>query len=68
MARLCEICGKGHQVGMNVSHAHNRTKRILKPNLQRVRISENGRTKRIYVCTRCLRSGKVKKVISKVTG
>ncbi|MEK6690860.1 MAG: 50S ribosomal protein L28 [Nitrospirota bacterium] len=61
MARVCEICRKGHQVGMNVSHAHNRTKRILKPNLQRVRISENGRTKRIYVCTRCLRSGKVKK-------
>jgi len=61
MARVCEICGKGHQVGMNVSHAHNRTKRILKPNLQRVRISRNGGSARIYVCTRCLRSGRVKK-------
>lgn len=61
MARVCEICGKGHQVGMNVSHSHNRTKRVLKPNLQRVRISRNGGTERIYVCTRCLRSGKVQK-------
>ena len=66
MARVCEKCGKGHQVGMNVSHAHNRTKRVLKPNLQRVRASGNGSTKTIYVCTRCLRSGKVKKGGSRV--
>lgn len=61
MARICEICGKGRQVGMNVSHSNNRTKRVVKPNLQRVRVSSNGRTKKISVCTRCLRSGKIEK-------
>lgn len=61
MARVCEICGKGHQVGMNVSHSHNRTKKVLKPNLQRVRVSRNGSRERINVCTRCLRSGRVEK-------
>ncbi|MEK6692463.1 MAG: 50S ribosomal protein L28 [Nitrospirota bacterium] len=64
MPKVCEICGKGRKVGMNVSHSHNRTKRVLKPNLQRVKVSGNGRAKRIYVCTRCLRSGKVKKGVS----
>lgn len=67
MPTICEICGKGRKVGMNVSHSHNRTKRVLKPNLQRVTVSGNGRAKRIYVCTRCIRSGKVKKGVAKAT-
>jgi len=61
MARVCEICGKGPRSGNNVSHAHNLTKRKWYPNLQRVHAIVNGVRKRIRVCTRCIRSGKVVK-------
>ncbi len=59
MSRECDICGKKRLVGNNVSHAHNKTKRTFKPNLVKVRAKVDGSTKRIKVCTRCLRSGKV---------
>jgi large subunit ribosomal protein L28 len=61
MARACEICGKKPQMGNSVSHANNRTRRRWYPNLQRVRAIQNGTTRRIRVCTRCLRSGWVVK-------
>ncbi len=62
MSRVCEICGKRPQVGHNVSHARNRTKRRWLPNLQRVRaVLPNGQVKRIRVCTKCLKAGKVVK-------
>jgi large subunit ribosomal protein L28 len=62
MSRICEICGKGPLMGYNVSHAHNRTKKISFPNLQEVRIVEaSGRVKKAKVCTRCIRSNKVSK-------
>jgi large subunit ribosomal protein L28 len=61
MAKRCEICGKGPRVGRNVSHAHNVTPRRFEPNLQTVRVVVNGGTKRIRVCTRCLRSQRVTK-------
>jgi len=65
MANVCETCGKKTTFGHNVSHAHNVTNRTWKPNLQRVRIrTETGTTKRIKICTRCLRSGKVQKAVS----
>ena len=62
MARKCTICGKGPSVGNNVSHANNKTRRRWLPNLQQVRARLNGTVRRIRVCTRCLRSGKVEKV------
>lgn len=61
MARVCEICGKKPQVGHNVSHANNKTKRRWYPNLRRVRAVQNGQVRYIRVCTRCLRSGLVTK-------
>jgi large subunit ribosomal protein L28 len=61
MARRCEICGKGPRAGRNVSHAHNVTPRRFEANIQMVRAMINGGVKRIRVCTRCLRSGKVAK-------
>lgn len=62
MAQVCDLCGKRPVVGNNVSHAHNKTKRRFKPNLQRVRAKVEGATRRLRVCTRCIRSGKVTKV------
>ncbi len=63
MARACEICGKTRAVGNNVSHANNRTKRVFRPNLQTIRAFVNGATRRLLVCTRCIRSGKIKKAV-----
>ena len=39
MARRCELTGKGVLVGNNVSHANNKTKRVYRPNLQRVALA-----------------------------
>jgi large subunit ribosomal protein L28 len=61
MAKRCELCGKGPQFGNNVSHANNKTRRRFDPNLQSVRALINGAGKRIKVCTRCLKAGKVVK-------
>ena len=62
MSKTCDICGKRPQVGNNVSHANNKTKRRFLPNLQQVRAQmESGQVKKISVCTRCLRTGKVVK-------
>lgn len=62
MAKRCEICGKGPAVGRRVSHAHNVSPRRFEPNLQTVRaVIDGGGTKRIRVCTRCIRSEKVVK-------
>ncbi|MBE3587960.1 MAG: 50S ribosomal protein L28 [Thermoanaerobacteraceae bacterium] len=48
---------------MQLSHSHIRTKRAWKPNLQRVKALVNGTPRRIMVCTRCLRSGRVQRAI-----
>ncbi len=61
MSKVCEICGKKPLVGYNVSHAHNKTKKRWYPNLQKVRNVQNGQTKRMRVCTSCIRSGLVVK-------
>ncbi len=63
MANLCAVCGKGEKSGCNVSHSHLKTKRTWKPNIQRVKASVDGAVKKINVCTRCLRSGKVTRAI-----
>ena len=61
MSRKCEICGKGGSVGRQVSHSHIRTKKKWMPNIQKVRVVVNGTPKKMNVCTRCLRSGKVQR-------
>ena len=61
MASKCESCGKGPSWGMAVSHSHRRTKRRWNPNIQRVRALVNGSTKRLNVCTGCIKSGKIVK-------
>ncbi len=59
----CAVCGKGTWMGMQVSHSHIRTKRSWSPNLQPVKTLVQGRPVRMMVCTRCLKSGKVKRAL-----
>jgi large subunit ribosomal protein L28 len=61
MAMTCQICHKKSVHGNNVSHSNIKTKRTWKPNIQRVRAIVDGSPRRIYVCSRCLRSGKVQR-------
>ena len=61
MSKVCSVCGKKPAFGNNRSHSMVATRRRFEPNLQRVRVLVNGVTRRAYVCTRCLRSGKVEK-------
>ncbi len=58
MARICELTGKGRMVGMNVSHANNRTKRVFLPNLQNVTLLSDtlDRGVKLKVSTHGLRS------------
>ena len=58
MARVCELTGKGRQVGNNVSHANNRTKRTFLPNLQNVTLLSEALEKsvKLRVSTHGLRS------------
>lgn len=58
MSRICELTGKGRQVGCNVSHANNKTKRVFLPNLQNVTLMSEGleRSFKFRVSTHGLRS------------
>ncbi|HUA86133.1 MAG TPA: 50S ribosomal protein L28 [Bryobacteraceae bacterium] len=58
---MCELCGRGPQFGNRISHAHNVTKRRWNINLQNVHAVVNGASKRIRVCTDCIKSGRVHK-------
>ena len=55
----CAVCEKGAHFGNAVSHSHRRSNKIWNSNVKSVRVKVNGATKKMYVCTSCLRSGKV---------
>ena len=63
---VCEICQKkaihGNKLSITRSHISKRTTRTWKPNLRSVKAEINGETKRVYVCAKCLKDGKVKRV------
>ncbi len=63
MARVCDVCNKGKVFGSQVSHSNRHNKKTWAPNLRRVRAIVNGTPKRVNVCTRCLRSGKVERAL-----
>ena len=63
MSKVCAICGKKPGFGNSRSHSMVATKRRFNPNLQRVRVLLDGRATRAYVCTRCLKAGKVQKAV-----
>ena len=57
----CDICDKSVSFGIKVSHSHRRSNKMWKPNIKKVRAIVKGEHKRVNVCTRCLRSGKVER-------
>ena len=59
----CEFCDKGVSFSIQVSHSHRRSNRTVKPNVKRVKAIVNGAPTHTYVCTRCLRSGKVTRAV-----
>jgi large subunit ribosomal protein L28 len=59
----CQFCDKGVTFGIKVSHSHRRTNRSWKPNVKRVKAIVDGTPQHVYVCTRCLRSGKVTRAV-----
>ena len=61
MAKVCYSCGKAPAFGNSRSHSMVATRRRFNPNLQKVRINDGGTPRRVYVCTRCLKSKKVVK-------
>ncbi|PIS28227.1 MAG: 50S ribosomal protein L28 [Candidatus Marinimicrobia bacterium CG08_land_8_20_14_0_20_45_22] len=61
MSKVCEICGKKPMYGNNVSHAHNKTRRRWDPNLQKIKIVDNGTVKSVKVCTSCIKKGDFQK-------
>ena len=62
----CAICEKsishGNKLSIARSNISKRSQRTWKPNLQTVKVMVDGNPKKIKVCTKCLRSGKVKRV------
>jgi len=76
VARVCAICGKGTTAGRSIARRGRAkhlggvgikttgvSKRTFKPNLQRVRVLVNGAPKRMLVCAKCIRDGKVTKAV-----
>jgi large subunit ribosomal protein L28 len=65
MSRICAVCGKKPMKGHKVSHANNKSLKTWYPNLQKVRCIDggSGEVSRINACTRCIRSGFVKKAV-----
>lgn len=67
MARICTVCGKRPQVANLVSHARNKVKRWVFPNVHMMRFTLSncpaGKVKRGNVCTKCVKAGKIKKVL-----
>lgn len=61
----CEICEKtlayGNKLSITRSHISKRTSRTWKPNLRSVKAMVDGQAKRITVCAKCSRAGKVKR-------
>jgi large subunit ribosomal protein L28 len=78
MAHTCDICGRGTQVGNAITRRGlakskggvgkkitGKSKRTYKVNIQKIRVyDDNGVARKMKVCTKCIRSGKVKKRVS----
>jgi large subunit ribosomal protein L28 len=67
MSRICAVCGKRPQVANIVSHAKNRTKKWVYPNVHKMRfVMVECPDKGVHtgkVCTKCVKAQKVQKVV-----
>lgn len=63
MSKECAICGKKPMTGHNISHAHNVSNRRWLPNLQKIRVEIDGKARKAWVCTQCIKSGAARKVL-----
>jgi len=62
MSRVCSICGKGKMSGNTVSHSNRKAPRQWNANVHKVSyVDSNGKEVTEYVCTHCIKSGKVKR-------
>ena len=60
VASVCDVCGKGPGFGHNVPWSKKKTNRRWDPNIQTVRVDAGGgNTRRLQVCTSCIKAGKV---------
>jgi large subunit ribosomal protein L28 len=60
VASVCDVCGKGPGFGHNVPWSKKKTNRRWNPNIQSVRTpAGGGTTKKLQVCTSCIKAGKV---------
>lgn len=57
----CAVCGKGAHFGQKVSHSHRRSNKMWKSNIKSVKVATDSGSKKMYVCSRCLRSGAVER-------
>lgn len=57
----CSVCSKSVHFGNGVSHSHRRSNKMWKSNVKSVKVMVNGASKKMYVCTSCLRSGLVER-------
>ncbi|MEW6557576.1 MAG: 50S ribosomal protein L28 [Elusimicrobiota bacterium] len=65
MAFKCIVCSKKSVSGNRISHSHKASKRKFKPNLQKIRFILNGKRYYDYVCTKCIKSNRITKLIEK---
>ena len=63
MSKQCEVCGKTPLKAAKLTFSHKQIVKRQNPNLQEIKAVVNGVTKRIKVCTSCLRAGKVQKAV-----
>ncbi len=63
MSKQCDVCGKTPLKAAKLTFSHKQIVKRQNPNLQEVKAIVNGETKRIKVCTSCLRAGKVQKAV-----
>jgi len=61
MSKVCSVCGKSPSAGRNVSHSHRVTNRMFRPNIQKVTVVVEGHVRKINVCTKCMKAGKIQR-------
>lgn len=61
MSKICQVCGKGPDLGRQVSYSGKHNKKKRSANLQRIKVVYRGQRRRMWVCTGCIKAGKVEK-------